>query len=236
MFKKLHIKIFQSAFRKLKRALYQEILVLGDSHAAVFEENNFRYAFPDIIFNVVSVGGATVSGLENPNSKTQALPIFRRAIAKSKAKIVIVLLGEVDTGFVIWYRAEKYNASVFNMLDNALTNYKKLLQELANERQVICLSTPLPTIKDGDTMGEVANARKEIKATQLQRTQLTLEFNDKMRNFCESKGIIYLSYDDESINADGIVAEYLLNDNSADHHYNNHVYAEMIIKKLKEFI
>ncbi|MGH9623736.1 MAG: hypothetical protein ACRD4G_05285 [Bryobacteraceae bacterium] len=80
----------------------QEVLVLGDSHAAIFQTLRMRATFPTRFFNVVAVGGATMSGLENPNSKTHALTIFKRNIRRSKARTVITLLGEVDVGFVIW--------------------------------------------------------------------------------------------------------------------------------------
>ncbi len=71
----------------------QEILVLGDSHSPVFNHPLFKNTFPDLSFNVVTVIGATASGLENPNSTTQAYPIFRDAVKNSTAKQVIVMLG-----------------------------------------------------------------------------------------------------------------------------------------------
>jgi len=87
-----------------KRMLFDEILVLGDSHAKVFSNRLFKSSFPTYFFNIVKVAGATVSGLKNPNPKTQALPIFLHGIKNSKAATTIILIGEVDTGFVIWHR------------------------------------------------------------------------------------------------------------------------------------
>ena len=124
----------------VKRVLRREILVIGDSHAGVFNAPAFRTNFKRTFFNVVDVGGATVSGLTNPNSQTQALPIFLDAIQKSKAPITIVLLGEVDTGFVIWHRAEKYKASISEMLKQAAQNYQDLLFKLSDKSQIICIS------------------------------------------------------------------------------------------------
>ena len=91
----------------VRRFFFEEILVIGDSHVDIFKHKDLRRQFNKLFFNVCSVGGATVSGLVNPNSTTQALPRFRKAIKSSKAKTTIVNLGEVDTGFVIWYRAQK---------------------------------------------------------------------------------------------------------------------------------
>jgi hypothetical protein len=234
--KSLLRKIYNYSVTIYKKPFCEEIIVLGDSHVNVFKAKTIISCFHSYFINVVCVSGATVSGLENPRSKTQALPIFMNRIKNSKAKTAIVMLGEVDTGFVIWYRADKYKTPVSEMLEKALINYQKLLTTLSRTFRVICISTPLPTIKDGLYWGEVANARKDIKATQLQRTRLTIQFNKRMQDFCKKNGISYLSFDEESIGEDGLVDSRLINSNSADHHYKRDVYAEMIINKLKKAV
>lgn len=236
IFKSLFLKVHRNLYRHYRKLFCEEIIVIGDSHANVFNHNLFLHDFPGYVFSVCSVGGATVSGLENPNSKTQALPLFINCVKKSKAKIIILLLGEVDTGFVIWYRAEKYKTQVSKYLDKAWDNYQQLLSMLSKTHQVVCISTPLPTIRDGQDWGEIANARKNVKATQLQRTKLTIEFNNGMRNFCEKNTITYLSFDEEAIGKDGLVNSSLLSENPNDHHYAMNVYAEIIITKLKQCI
>jgi hypothetical protein len=215
------------------RLFIEEVLVLGDSHALVFNSKKFKAYFGNHIFNVVIVGGATVSGLKNPNSKTQALPIFRDSIKKSTAARTILLLGEVDTGFVIWYRAEKNKTPIAIMLDRAIENYQRLLIEVSKKSRVICISTPLPTIQDGNDWGEIANARKNVKATQLERTALTIQFNKRIQEFCERNEFTYLSFDNESIGENGLVNPYLLNSDPNNHHYDIDKYADMLINKLK---
>jgi hypothetical protein len=209
---------------------------LGDSHAGIFSNKKFNNVFKRKFFNVISVGGATVSGLENPNAATQAIPIFNSNIKKSRAKIVIVLLGEVDTGFVIWYRAEKYKTSVAKMLDMAVQNYMRFLHELSMRFRVICVSTPLPTIRDGQNWGEIANARKDVQATLKQRTDLTIYFNEIIEKFCKNKNIKFIALDNKSLGRDGIVKPELLNTNPKDHHYNPETYSELLIQELKNII
>ncbi len=86
----------------------EKIYVLGDSHVLVFKHPYFKLNFPFKNFEICSVMGATASGLYNPQSKTQAYPIFKEKIRSiSKGKKIIIMLGEVDTGFIIWYRANK---------------------------------------------------------------------------------------------------------------------------------
>lgn len=223
-------------FLWIKRAVYQEILIIGDSHANVFHNKQFKSYFSTFFFDIVVVGGATVSGLNNPNSKTNSFSIFLNKLKSSKASTTIILLGEVDTGFVIWYRAEKHKTPLLVMLDMAIENYQNLIMEISKKSRVICISTPLPTIKDENNWGDIANARKNIKATQLDRTNLTLLFNNRMHEFCKKCGFVYLSFDEESIGEKGIVKKCLLNSNPNDHHYDMEKYASMIIDKLKNFI
>jgi hypothetical protein len=210
----------------------REILVLGDSHTPIFNHPSFKAHFPEFCFNVVTVIGATASGLENPNTKTQAYPIFKEALEQSSAEKVIVMLGEVDTGFVIWYRANKYQESVSAMADRAIASYSRFLLEVAVRYEVVCISTPLPTIQDGNDWGEVANARREVTATQAERTALTLEFNRQMQIFCEQQNIRYIMLDDASLGEDGVVRRELLNRDPNDHHYNPDTYSRMLIGRL----
>lgn len=212
----------------------EQVLVLGDSHVSIFSDPRLRAAFPHHAFNVVCIGGATASGLENPNSKTQSLPTFAEAVSKSAARTIIVQLGEVDAGFVIWYRAEKYNTEVSETLQYALTGYQRFLTSLLGEHRVICLSAPLPTIKDGQAWGAVANARRDVKASQLDRTRLTIRFNRGVREFCEKARVEFLDLDIESMGKDGLVDMRLLNSDPLDHHYEPGAYLEMMIPRLRE--
>ncbi|MGZ5056774.1 MAG: SGNH/GDSL hydrolase family protein [Methylobacter sp.] len=210
----------------------QEILVLGDSHSPVFNHPLFKEKFPDRFFNVLTVIGATASGLENPNSKTQAYPIFREAVKQTAAKQVIVMLGEVDTGFVIWYRAQKYGDSVAAMMDKAIASYSRFLSELKTRFDVVCISTPLPTIQDGNDWGDIANARREVTASQVDRTALTLEFNRIMQGFCLQNGIRHVMLDDVSLGEGGIVKAELLNSDRSNHHYDQDRYACLLVEGL----
>lgn len=210
----------------------QEILVLGDSHSPIFNHPLFKEKFPNLFFNVLTVIGATASGLENPNSTTKAYPIFRKAIKQSTAKQVIIMLGEVDTGFVIWYRAQKYQESIAAMMDKAIASYSVFLAELKMHFEVVCISTPLPTIQDGNDWGDIANARREVTASQVERTALTLEFNRTMQGFCMKNGIRYVMLDDLSLGEHGIVKADLLNRDCNDHHYDSDQYSRLLVEGL----
>jgi len=215
----------------------EPVLVLGDSHAGVFRHPRLASAFPEFAFQVVQVHGSTASGLENPNdSRTQAYPTFRRAIESTAAQRVIVSLGEVDTGFVIWYRSFKYRESLFAMLDRAVGAYTRFLAEVEDHFETACISAPLPTIRDGIAWGEVANLRRTVRAPQLARTALTLEFNRRVRAFCRSRAITFLDLDAASLGADGLVRGELRNSNPADHHYEPSRHADLLRPPLSVFL
>ena len=212
-----------------------DVLILGDSHAEVFYEPAFLPAFPKSCFRVVSVGGATASGLENPRSKTDAYNIFTSALNDEKYDRIVLLLGEVDTGFVIWYRARKYRTSVSEMLQRTVKTYSEFIDKCTGYAETIVISAPLPTIDDA-SVGAVAHARREIDASQRERTELTLEFNKRIETFCRSKNIIYINLDNVSLGEDSLVKKELKNSNPADHHYDKRRYAELLISNLRNYL
>ncbi|MGB6222641.1 SGNH/GDSL hydrolase family protein [Haloferula sp.] len=203
-----------------------QVLVLGDSHAEVFTQAGER--FPNHYFIVVSVGGATISGLSNPNSKTQALKMFEDGLDRHGGDICLTLLGEVDTGFVIWYRAERGGTTVEEAFQKAVENYRNLLSRISYKRSVICISAPLPTIRDDQDWGDVANERKEVRATQLERTRLTVRFNSVMEQICREEGYGNINLDSQSLSPDGLVRETLMNADPNDHHYDNKAYLDLV--------
>jgi hypothetical protein len=217
---------------------YKKYLVLGDSHAMVFNHPLFKLYFPFKYFDVNVVHGATISGIENPNSKTNAHNIFNERLENSTSKNnkIILLLGEVDTGFVIWYKAEKENLDVQIILNETLNKYKNFILKCTKYAPTFVISSPLPTITDDNDWGEVANLRKEIKATQIQKTKLTLEFNSKIKKFCINIGVEYLDLDRYSINNEGFVKSFLLSKNNLDHHYDKKNYAKLIIRNAKNIL
>lgn len=213
----------------VQKPFCEEVLVIGDSHAAVFGHPHMRLKLGRYYLNVVSVGGATASGLENPNSKTQTFQKFNQALATTRAKKVVVMLGEVDTGFVIWYRAAKSGVPVQEAFERALLNYQRLLNEVKTRGlSPLCVSTPLPTIRDGSDKGEIANARKSVLASQRERTELTLRFNREMESFCRAEGIAHINLDTLSLGTDGFVKTELLNHDPLNHHYEKRVFAQML--------
>ncbi len=232
-------KIVRALLLTVQDFVCKEVLVLGDSHTRVFDIARLRLRLWRYRLRVVRVNGATASGLENPNSKTQAFQKFEAALEKTRADRVIVMLGEVDAGFVIWYRATKQGIPVTKSLEQTLKTYGAFLKSIqVRGLRPVCISAPLPTIEDDNSWGEVANLRRSVTATQRQRTELTLSLNQKMAAFCHAEGIAHLSFDDASLGRDGLVKPTLLNRNRLDHHYNKRAYVNLlaspVVKTLRQ--
>lgn len=215
-----------------------ELYCFGDSHVLVFQYIKENQFLKRTNISVCHVNGATALGMVNPHSKTNALRIFNQKVSSlPKDCSLLFMLGEVDCGFVIWYRAQKYNLSVTSQLEESIHNYLTFLKRIQKLgfKDVIVSTSPPPTIKDHQDWGEVANLRKGITATQIERTTLTVQYNQMLRQKCKVKGIKILDAEQDFINkSTGLVGRQFLNKNPLDHHLDSEAAAKVYIKKLKE--
>jgi hypothetical protein len=90
------------------------VLVLGDSHSKVFHYIN--HITESRHFDACSISAISALGLANINSSTHGLAVFRDKLAQAETTqpahtAVLIMLGEVDTGFGIWRRSRKYNTT-----------------------------------------------------------------------------------------------------------------------------
>lgn len=223
--------------RKIRSMFSQTIHVFGDSHAEVFKKINEKSSLSLTFFDVCWIGGATAQGLRNPKSKTDAISIYKKKIRsiKNKKRKMFFLLGEVDTGFVIWYRSQKYGEQVDSQLQNSLDAFIDFIEWVRKEgfNNLYVLSVPLPTIIDGQDFGEVANARAEVKASQLERTQLTLRYNKKLQESASKIGYKFISTDGYLLNpSTGLIYDKYMNKDKTNHHLDEDEYIKAIHQEL----
>lgn len=144
-------------------------------------------------------------------------------------------MGEVDTGFVLWYKQQESNININELLQLTINKYKNFIQQVDKlGYSVIVQSTPLPTIKDNCEFGEIANLRKSIKSTQVERTNLTLSFNSQIKKYCKLKGHQHISLDEISLSKKGVVKKILRHYSKKNHHYNPIIYSLIIALNLKK--
>jgi O-antigen/teichoic acid export membrane protein len=212
---------------------YYIIECFGDSHAKIFEKLNKCINRKQITFRVTSVDGATAFGMANPNSKTNALQVFTEWIKRTPQNYtILIMLGEVDTGFLIWLKAQKENKKTELLLQDALDRYQSFICKVKiNHPKIIICSAPLPTIKDGQNLGRVAKMRQEVKVSQIDRTKMTLKFNESMRLWARTNDVLYLNLDTYAYNKNtGIAHDFLLNKDPNDHHYDEDAFIQMLKK------
>lgn len=220
------------------------ILILGDSHCRVFDYIRNKDLYPKFYFKVVKVKGATARGLINPNSKTNAIKIFQKAITQQfnfrQCKYILIQLGEVDCGYLIWYRVQKYQESVEKQFNQSLDAYFSFINWLIprTNATIILSSVIPPTIQDNHMMGEVANQRKEVNISQIERTQLTLKYNEQIKHFCKNhEHLIYLEITKDLLNQKtGLVDKKFMNEDPSDHHLSSEKTYSLWIDKLLKIV
>lgn len=200
------------------------LALVGDSHLDYFIHAADRDWLGPRQYDACPVAGATAVGLRNPNAKSQtgAVAIFEDFLARMRRDaVVIVQLGEVDCGFVIWYRAEKYRDSVERQMDESIAAYFAFVDRALGRghRDIVVTGATMPTIADGQDWGDVANARRDVAATLSQRTELTRRYNRRLEAEALRRGLAFVDIGDEALDpATGTARRDLLNRNAFDHH------------------
>ena len=217
-----------------------KILVIGDSHTKVFQYIKKNKLCNTYNFDIILIGGATAQGMVNPNSKTNAMPIFTKKVKMIKPNYynkILIMLGEVDCGFIIWLRSEKYNISVDEQINISINNLFKflkntVLQKFKNNDIIVCGSI-LPTIKDNTDKNILGGARADIKTSQLERTYKTLEYNEILKKRCIEHNFNYIDITNDTINNNThIINDYYLSDNKNDHHLSDDKTYKLWLNKL----
>ena len=219
--------------RLVARVLRREhVLCLGDSHVRVLGS----VRVPGAWFHAEPLSGATASGVLNPNSTTRSLEVFSARLDRAKRwQSILFQLGEVDCGFVIWHRAERHGISVDEQLDLTVASYAAFLARVAEMgfRRLVVLSAPLPTISDYPSQfAEVANARKEVTASMLDRTALTLRYNAALEARCRDIDAVFVDATTGHLGEAGLIDPAFLGETDRDHHLADKPYAALIADRL----
>lgn len=212
------------AAEKVSRPDAAPVLFLGDSHVKYFKHAAEHHLFAPRRMEAREVGGATAVGMRNPNAMTNAIGKFRDFMkGRDTRSIVVLQLGEVDCGYVIWYRAQKYDDSIESQLEASIATYFAYVDELrsAGFTRIVVTGATLPTITDSDQTGEVVVKRSGIAATQRERTDLTFRYNARLRDEAGRRGLCYTDVTDDVLDpATNLVRSAFRNRTPTDHHMN----------------
>lgn len=214
-----------------------KILCLGDSHTRVFNYCNRMQK--KIAFDVCFIGGASAQGIVNRKSKTNALNIFEKKIKETNADKILIMLGEVDCGFVIWVRAKKKKITVDEQMNISVKNLFTFIDSIIkttrfHEKDIIVCRSVLPTIRDSTNPKFLQGARSEVNVSQLERTRKTIEYNNFLKRESKKRGYIYIDIVNNTIGKNGVVRDKFLNSDCYDHHLNNEKTFQLWLSKIKK--
>ncbi len=218
---------------------YRILYGLGDSHLRVFYYIKQQQMLSKTSLRLKRVVASSAMGLPNFDSKTNARRIFEAFIASdvSPRDSLMFLLGEVDCGYVIWSRAQQHQLSVENQFERSLKHYQDFVLQV-NERgyhNLILASVPLPTLRDGQDWGEVGDQRRNITATLRERTDLTFQYNQRLRQFGQQHGFQYLDFAQDLLNPEtNLLDDRFRDPNPLDHHLDSVTLAPVVIRRLSE--
>ena len=135
------------------------------------------------------------------------------------------MVGEIDCGSLIWTESMKKKTTIDHQLSVSTGNLfefikKYVLDHFDSNKIVICGSI-LPTIADDVKWGNSRNIRKGTNASQSDKTKLTIEFNNILKEFSISNNINYIDITDDIISDSGLIDSVYLDDNELEHHLPN---------------
>jgi hypothetical protein len=196
----------------------KKILVLSDSHGRTLK------MIKSFFIKQKEVAGSSINGLKNQNSKTKALINFRSFLEKSNGfDYCLLMLGEVDANIVIWNKSKRDCVPVSEVLLNTINIYSNFIeQEVFNyykPSQVIIAGANLPSVSDDLALIQNSVPRRSIKATQKERTELTLRLNNSFKDLAALKGCRYIDITDNTIDSNtGLLNDEFLRHDGRDHH------------------
>lgn len=230
------------AFRRVRRACLggRRILILGDSHAGVFEYIFDRDLLAPHIVNCEIVGGATACGLNNDRSLTGAFAIYQRSLQRfADFDVVVLMLGEVDCSFAFWNRAQHRGESVFEQIPRAIQGIERLLDwaSCRNGRlRFVLAGSILPTVKD-DQVDQQYEVRRSVRATQSERTALVLAYNDALRALATQRSLPYIDITAPTRDPDtGLVRDEFLVRDAVDIHQSQPATAGLWVRELRDVL
>ena len=208
------------------------VLILGDAHARVFKRENWLNLTPDWSWKPVLVENASLVSTSNPDLQKKTKQVFKDAISKYSAEVVLFCLCEAYTGLFIWKAAETKTLNLRKTLDKMVENYCQLLTLASKSANVIVLSAPLPTIEAHHSGNPESNDRTSLRASLIERTELTSQFNKIIQIWCFGQNITYINLDSLSKGQDNLVSAELRHPNPKHYQYNPPNYLKILKNQL----
>lgn len=217
------------------------IHILGDSHTRKlfsdkfesWEENKphetLNYLQNDFHFTTCSVSGATAYGILKKKSKTNSHKWFVDSLNTCGNKDYIgLLIGEIDCNFLIWKKTDIENQVIDNYLDETILRYRKFVENYMitkhSSQKIILIGVTLPSIHDPNQHFDankklVRNFESSLIPDIKSRTELTLLFNEKIKEIAIDLKCNYLDITNQTLNKKtGTIHEHYTHGLNVDNH------------------
>ncbi len=200
----------------------RRILVIGDSHGGVFEYCFDHDLLAPHLVNCEIVAGATAYGLNNDQSATGAWQKFTVALDRfSRFDVVVIVLGECDCSYALWKKAESLHLPPVELIPRSLQGIRRLIDRVKKNqavRRIVLAGASLPSIEDGMAAVQENLLRREIAASQKERTELVLEFNRRLVALADELGVAYFDLTAETMNTESGLLDRRYVAGADDHH------------------
>ncbi|MGD1995079.1 MAG: hypothetical protein PVI59_17950, partial [Anaerolineae bacterium] len=137
----------------------------------------------------------------------------------------------------VWHRAAKYALPVEAPLEESLANYQAfLLSVMGLGYQKLIVSTiPLPVVFDDLPHGKTLPVRRRVSASLAERTDLTVQYNARLREYCSQMGLPILDFEADLLDeSSGVVGRQFLRDDPLNHHLAFLAVAPVLAAKLRQ--
>ncbi len=210
--------------RELRRhKTNKTVIIIGDSHVNFFSGNEELSYIPigkDIrvcpqvnrrSFTAIHLGPGLAYNCMNEESSVETIQKTRFLMDRfiSEGSSVVAVFGEIDIRVHILKQADKNAISCQAVTDDVIAEYGKYLLFLKEHYPKVYAWGPIASQSD---LAPVDKNYPRI-GSMIERNRVTRYFNEKLREFCDSNGIVYISiYDKLMDNELNTLDEYYCSD------------------------
>jgi len=202
-----------------------KVIVLGESHAHLFDHMNTRQ--DEYNFTTCVAGGASARGVIGKDSETQSYNKYNAKLeCNSSYDKIIIMLGEVDCAYLAWICSYRYNTHVDVELEKSYTNLFRFIDEIVvgkfkfSPDKIMVAGSPLTPIKDGIDRTQLYAERPNVRASQELINTKTMMYNNQLKSMCEKRGFAYFDITKYIIGEKNSVKEEYTHPSPYDIHLN----------------
>lgn len=207
----------------------QLIECIGDSHVNTLVRVSRANCVSGVYLRGTIVQGAAALDLANARSHTHALKDYSEWLETTPHRhVLLFLLGEADVDYLVSRIPEKYR------MEEVLRPYTAFLSGYRDKGyRIVLVTVPLPAVRDGESGGDMEALRRRLHVGQRERTGLTLEYNQVLRDWARQYGAYLLDLDTDLLDpATGVLREEYYCRNRADNHLEPTAFTDLLCRHL----